>query len=399
MPPQRVRVVGWIGLSAIVLLNLLVLIYLGSEIYSAHRAGPLVIEDAKGLQAAFDGYKDRVDNAQKLVAALIGLSSLYALALGFTSFLGAQHYLQTLKDQAALAAAQTETLRNDAERKISGQVRSMRRQWREARLDAARQRVELQKQFPLFGSIDKMFSGVLDQMKFLSVPFMVDFDEIDDARWREMRVKILSYEKVFAGFDLVDAPGFEKPIIDAFSYLGRFYRKNFQKTGLKDDLDRARFYSGVAVNKSGRRYTALNNFAATWLESDLAKARALAGESLDKHPKQQSALYILAWIDDEEGNFAEAVRRLAEALKIPVWEDRPDRMKSAVHYNFACALSKLAAKQENNRDDNLTKAVDNLKIAVAAEGSLRKQFEDDLAGDLVFLAGARPQAIAEIRGV
>ena len=435
MSPGKVRVVGWIGVGIIVLLNLLVLIFLGSEIYSAHRTSPLLIQDAKGIQDTFDTYKDRVDAAQKLVTALIGLSSLYALALGFTTFLAAQQYLQALKDNTALsdalaksaveridglradaaahvnsmkesqalAAQNMEALRNEADGKISEQVRLMRRQGREARLEAARERVELQKQFPLFGSIDKMFSGVLSEMRFLSVAFMVDFDEFDEAAWRAVRVKIMFYERAFAGFDLLDAPGYERQIIDAFGYLGRFYRKNFLKTGQKDDLYRARFYSEIAVKKSGRRYMMLNNFAATWLDErvadELRRARELASESLDKRPKQQRALYILAWIDDEEGNFPEAASRLEQALGIPVWEDRPDRMTWAVHYNFGCALSKVAAQQENKRDENLDKATHHLKIAVAAEGFLRKQFEADLTGDLQFLASARPQAIADIRNV
>ena len=100
MSSGRVRVVGWIGVSLIVFLNLLVLGYLGLEVYSSHRAGPLMIHDAKGLQDVFDTYRDRVEGAQKLLTALIGLSSLYALALGFTTYLGAQQYLQTLKDTA-----------------------------------------------------------------------------------------------------------------------------------------------------------------------------------------------------------------------------------------------------------------------------------------------------------
>jgi hypothetical protein len=60
----RVRIVGWVGVSLIVFLNLLVLGYLGLDVYSAHRSGPLVIHDAKGLQDVFDTYRDRVDGAQ-----------------------------------------------------------------------------------------------------------------------------------------------------------------------------------------------------------------------------------------------------------------------------------------------------------------------------------------------
>jgi hypothetical protein len=391
----RVRIVGWVGVSLIVFLNLLVLGYLGLDVYSSHRSGPLVIHDAKGFQDVFDTYRDRVDGAQKLITALIGLSSLYALALGFTTYLGAQQYLQTLKE----TAAQVEALRARTKEQVSEQVRLMRRQRREARLEAARERVELQKHFPLFGSMDKMLSGVLNEMRFLSVAFMVDFDEMDEDAWRAVRAKIQFYERAFAGFDLLDDSGYEKQVIDAFSYLGRFYRRNFQKTRNPDELERARFYGEIAVKKSRRRYVALNNLSAIWLDKELGKARELAQESLDKHPKQQRALYILAWIDDEEGNYAKAVRGLEEALKMTVWEERPDRMDSAVHYNLACALSKLAAQQENGRDENLNEAVKNLKIGVAAEEALRKQFEEDLSGDLKFLATTKPDAIEEIRNV
>ena len=124
MPVGRVRIVGWAGVSLIVFLNLLVLGYLGLEVYRSQSAGPLVIRDAKGLQDVFDTYRDRVDGAQKLMTALIGLSSLYALALGFTTYLGAQQYLQTVKD----TAGQVEALRNHAKDQIAEQVRLMRRQ-------------------------------------------------------------------------------------------------------------------------------------------------------------------------------------------------------------------------------------------------------------------------------
>jgi hypothetical protein len=420
MSVRTVGLVGWVVVSAIVFLNLLVLVFVGTEIYTSHRAGPLVIHDTNGIREAFNLYKERAESVQTLVTTLIGLSSLYALALGFTAFLNAQQYLRSMKENTSLSDAaivRMDALTTEADRRISDHVRLMevttRRQLREMRLEAARQRRELQKQFPLFGGIDRMLSGILTALGFLSDSLMVDFEEIDDAKWRQKRQMVMFYERAIAGYNLLDAPVYERQIVDVFRGLGRFYRKTFQKTKQNDDLDRARFYSEIAVNKSSRRYMMLNNFAGTWLEKrvaeggqgelrkeELRNARELADESLRKHPHQQCALYILAWIDDEEGDFPAAVRRLGEALIIPVWEDRPEPMlKAVIQYNLGCALSRLAANQESDRETNLDSAVKNLKLAVTAESRLRPQFEGDLADDLKFLADTRPQSIAEVRNV
>ncbi|HXB70015.1 MAG TPA: hypothetical protein VNY05_17310 [Candidatus Acidoferrales bacterium] len=363
------------------------------------------------MREAFNLYKERAESVQTLVTTLIGLSSLYALALGFTTFLSAQQYLQKLENNTSSSTTAME--------KMDAQVRFMelrtRRQLRDIRVEAARQRRELQIQFPLFGGIDGMLSSILNELGFLSDSLMVDFDTFDDAKWRQKRQKVMFYERAIAGYNLLNTPVYERRIVEVFSGLGRFYRKTFQKTNQRDDLDRARFYSDIAVEKSGRRYMMLNNLAGIWLEKRIAEkaevekelrteelrnARELADESLRKRPNQQCALYILAWIDDEEEDLPEAVRRLSEALKIPVWEDRPEPMLNAViQYNLGCALSRFAAKQEHHRETNLDEAVKNLKLAIAAEKRLRPQFENDLTGDLKFLDSTKPQSIAEIRNV
>jgi hypothetical protein len=126
----------------------------------------------------------------------------------------------------------------------------------------------------------------------------------------------------------------------------------------------------------------------------------LLDESWAAHKRQQCALYRLAWIDDEQRAIPEAVSRLRLALPIPVWEEGPDRLQSAVPYNLACALTKLAATGQD-RQTNLDEAVKYLKEALKAESALRSQFEQDIAEneDLHFLRIARPGQVAEIRSV
>jgi hypothetical protein len=62
------------------------------------------------LEAKFQAYSDRADDLQKLIAVLIGLSSLYAVVLGLSSYASAQNAQQALQKMEADAKDSFKTL-------------------------------------------------------------------------------------------------------------------------------------------------------------------------------------------------------------------------------------------------------------------------------------------------
>ena len=92
--------------------SLVLISIVGFQTWQELRAKPEVnvsIKDASegtleqvraNVKTDFEWYRDRVDNLQKLIAVLIGLSSLYTIVVAVTSYLDGQTYLDQVRNKA-----------------------------------------------------------------------------------------------------------------------------------------------------------------------------------------------------------------------------------------------------------------------------------------------------------
>jgi len=73
----------------------------------------------EALEAKFQSYSDRADDLQKLIGVLVGLSSLYAVVLGLSSYVSAQsaqQALQKMESDATASLSGLQAVRTDWEK-------------------------------------------------------------------------------------------------------------------------------------------------------------------------------------------------------------------------------------------------------------------------------------------
>jgi hypothetical protein len=330
------RPIAWAGLVVLVGINLLILAFLAAEVFQSLGPAPLIINSSSDMARAFELYQAKSDGLQKLVAALLGISSLYALALGFTTYLNARQYLENLK-------AEADRVKNDATDIIVRAEATNKK--------ADKQAARLERQFPTFNRVEK----AIEQMSGRLAALLPDTEWISqhyDRMGPLDHEEVLHYERSIASFEFLRSPR-DEASRELYLRLSKYYRaRHAAETRGKTwgpaapSLDRAEFY----LNKysgEGDDYVALTERAIIAYkrshEADSDAAAALFGLSISREPGQQRARYWLSVLLHRKGLFEEAEKTLTEALAQTRWERtvNPDRLVD-IHYNRACARSRIA---------------------------------------------------------
>ena len=294
-------------------------------------------EKEEVLNVKIDAYNKRAEDLEKLTALLTGLSVLYALALGVTSYIGLQNSLQQAKaigdDLEALRAKAVKQL-DDAESKATEVVHQIR------------------DEFPLFGYVDANLRRITRD--FLRImPFKGWSDQIYANLKPQTTEEILYYEKTAASLEFFDLQSFRTEVSRIYQGLGVFYALKCQHQRKVFNLDssqeigRSKFYLDRATKTDPENFAAWNDCAWVALVLDsppsLAQAHQFSLASLRIDDKQQRAEYNLSVSEHLSGNFSLAEDRLTRALTLKKWEEEEYIGRAHnLYYNRACARCRLS---------------------------------------------------------
>ena len=348
----------------------------------------------EALSEKLDLYDKRAEELDKLLALLLGLSTIYAIALSLSAY-------QQLKD----SADKLEDLRKEAQDKINqlpGEIANIKATARDDLNDFA---LRMQSKYPLFADMDIAIRGIMDRLMHL-LPVLDWSDEDYRCLPPQVKQEILFYEKTVAAFEYYDLERIPKVRLTAseiYHGLGNFYGLRFVlESHLEEDKERSRFYLDRAIFYNPENVGALNDrgFLAMNLDKppDFAKARKTFTESLAADPGQQRARYNLAYVEHvEKGNYARSKQLLSEALEKKAWQNgSPARHRASILYNRACAYARLGESDVSQKQNYFDKALADLKemcdVGIADRAELPKSFKDDLqpGGDLSPLTSGNP---------
>ncbi|MGC2527517.1 MAG: hypothetical protein WA639_07195 [Candidatus Acidiferrum sp.] len=294
-------------------------------------------EKIEVLDVKIDEYNKRAEDLEKLTALLTGLSVLYALALGVTSYIGLQNTLQ----QAKAISSELEELRAKAVKQLD-----------EAQSKAVDVVHQIRDEFPLFGFVDANLRRITgDFLRIL--PFKGWSDQIYASLKPHTLEEILYYEKTAASLEFFDLRPIRKEVSLIYEGLGVFYalkcqykRKTYSQDSLLE-LGRSKFYLDRATLTNPENFTAWNDAAWVALVLDnppsLAQAKQFSRTSLKIIDQQQRAEYNLSVSEHLTGNFVSAEEHLTRALTLKNWEEH--EIAGRVHnlyYNRACSRCRIS---------------------------------------------------------
>lgn len=313
----------------------------------------------EALKEKLEAYDKRADELEKLLALLLGVSTIYAIALGFSAY-------QQLKD----SAEKLEDLRENAQAKIDQLPAEITNIKKAASEEIQEFAAKVQSKFPLFADMDVAIRDIMDRLTHL-LPVIDWSDEDYRNLTPELKQEILFYEKTVAAleyFDLRRVRHIRQTASEIYHGLGNFYGLKYasEDKQSEEDKDRSRFYLDRAIRHDPENSGALNDrgFLAANLDRppDYQKAREVFIRSLELDPEQQRARYNLAYVEHAEKNYARSEQLLSEALDKKRWQTKlPARHRDSILYNRACARTRLGELSSSRKRDYLDKAIVDLE--------------------------------------
>ncbi len=340
---------------------------------------------APELKTEFDELKERIDNLQKLLTTLIALSSLYAVVLTVTGYINLQKITADAQTSLENAKKIEETLGKEY-----GSLTEISK-------NLERITDELQRQLPDVQELSACFVDLSDQD----------------------RQRLFFLEKAVAFAELVNS-GKEAEVSEllsgAFITLSRFYRGLLLESEKKWDgatpkstpvvvaetayRNRALYYADQAFKHFPASFIACNELGNCFMEfGSGSRDEALRWYqlSLSRNRNQQKARFSISAIRHRRREYRQAELLLTEALQLECWQTEPvQARRNDLHYNRACAYTRLAEEEAANPtshmgrvDALLKRAWEDLNLArVDRSDESRKTFQDDklTGGDLAYLA-------------
>lgn len=333
------------------------------------------------LEVRVGDLEKRAEDVERMLTLLLGLSTVYALALGFAAY-------AQLKD----STSNIEKLSKSAEEKVDKLPKDIDELF-----------LRTQARIPMLANMNDRIHDFMQDL-IQQLPIMdPNLDWTKDKYYRalsdEDKEKIFFWEKTAAVFACFDLRGRDRQnVSEIYHGFGNFYGLRYlfhdDGKGAKDgkQRDRARLYLDLAVRYDPQNSGALNDrgYLALELEqvSDTVKAKWCFEESLKFDPEQQRARYDLALIEHREKDYASAVALLAEAMKKRHWQGKiAARYRSSLLYNQACAYAKLGntKTEKEQKKKNFDNAIEDLKALDPLwrdeEPKFPEYFRDDIEPD------------------
>jgi tetratricopeptide (TPR) repeat protein len=391
-------------------------------------------QQEKSLREKLNFYEKSADEQKTLASLILGLSTLYGLALG----IGAYVDMKESRDRADKIFDQITEKRRENEKRFGDEIARSREAFEKVRLDFRRE-------FPLFsdtqsaiGNIRAMLSHYIPEVEYGKENLLKL--QHDGRR----RVMIEYFEHSVAAFEFFSLEPFREDATMIYSMLGSHYSHQFAREReegkvqpVKESIDvaKARFYLERARKIGPAEIVPLNEmaFLQVIVLGEAEEARPILKKSLELRPKQQRANYYLSIVEHMAGtknqaerefsearaSYQESVRLLTEAIVLEDWQashkddHHADKVKDleiyrrAFYYNRACAKARLAELEgdEAARNKLSWEAVDDLKktfpVDKKADPRREKDFQKDVldkTGDLYQLA-QREEVKKEVQGI
>jgi tetratricopeptide (TPR) repeat protein len=405
----------------------------GAERVAAEQRALLTqVNDAKSLLAAQVAqyraeaaqYRAESEAVGRYAIVLIGLGSLYAIALAAAQYVSVERSVKRAEEIVTHADSKikdaAERSKESADRVDRTLMEAVQRS-KDSAEKVDRTLAELLQNYPMMQGLGAALTEIVAKLNRL----LDDTEESDiEIAYRRLgvddRFEILMVERLLPIYDHFSGPA--PSLSEMFRGVGRFYLGRFRDaklaqrrgedvTPMEDDLRRARYYLQRAIRFDSRNYAAMND-AAVALDELKRRREAIAyyEASLREQPKQQRALYNLAYaayeqarehadtghVDRAVDGYREAERLITEALGLVLWErHQSGRRVCDLHYNRACFRSRLG--EITGEDSFADGSVDDLTHSAAQPtDELRSALRTDLTGDLQWIYARRGAEIDEI---
>jgi hypothetical protein len=324
-----------------------------------------VNEQERSLREKLNYYEKSADEIKTLSSLLIGLSTLFGLALGVGSYLN-------VKETKEQFEADAKRLREAIDREL----------------------LTVRQNFPLFRDTNRSIQDIRYRLqKFIpDADYGRDvFNKID----MKDRVMIEHYERSVGTLEFFDLTPFKKDATGIYHMLGSYYSHKYSRENTEHknarsvrssnespkppdigDIARAHLYLGRANEISPEDIGPLNEigYLEVVVTNEGEKAVRFLERSLELQSDQQRARYYLSIVEHIQGNaelsddptsarehYKESVLQLSKALDCKRWQavEEPERYRRAIHYNRACGYARLAelARDEPTKDKLCLKAI------------------------------------------
>jgi hypothetical protein len=349
----------------------------------------------------------QADNTQRLLALLVTFSSLYAVALGISSYVSAQDSAKRIED-----------LRQSIEKSFPFFTRLGER------MEQLRDRLvglmpDSDERVDYYDRLDAMVRENIETVEQSAVSWLYFLDFSGDGKSAELAADICRhlgkyYDARWANFDSELAASAGPPNPSADGDLRRT-----QKDAL---ANRAKFFLISATEKDPHNFLAWNDLAYFMMdiEGDTSPtAENYLQTSARNQPRQQRAWYNLGFIFITRGriklkagnlqeartDFEAAEKFSSRAMEYPNWQTQvnPERTRDVI-YNRACArdyLGRLAASDPEK--EKLAKEIESdlRKVCSAADAKRLELLKDDIKpdGDLFWFDSVRHTAVEELQGL
>jgi hypothetical protein len=388
--------IGTAILALLALLTIQLILEAGRwERYVEVSRPPIGISDEeKIIQMKLSYYEKSADELKTLTSLMLGLSTVFGLALGVSSYFN----LKTTKEQY-------ETELKRLKETIDSEV------------------LTLHRDFPLFRDLHRSISD----MRFNLQKFIPESDygkNVFGSIDTDERMMVMYFERTVATFEFFDLSPFKNDASSIYTMLGSYYShkyshektkfenaKNEKSTEKKkqrrpkapniQDVARARLYLRRAKEVLPDNFSALNEigFLEVIVTNEPDRALTALRKSLELNGNQQRARYFLAITEHVAGanelsrnparavrNFRQSVELLEGAFPQEHWQisPAPAGYIRAMHYNCACGYARLGELEDDKKiQSNLFEsAMSHLKQSFPIE-KYEKNRKDALREDLL----------------
>jgi len=363
-------------------------------------------QQAASLREKLEAYEKSADDLKTLASFVIGLSTLYGLALGVSAYLGVQEATrraeESVKDLGALRqktedqqAGYEQGLKDAHDRFLAG--------LEQAKADTQRRMenelLDIRREFPLFSHMQRSVLKIRFELEQL-IPENDSKRDVYKNIPPTKRVRIVHYERTAAAFDILDLEYFREDASRIYRMLGSFYSAKYEhENSLKQaqpalapdplDIERARFYLFRSTEHDPRDVVALNEigYLEVVVSGEAERARDSLEKSLKLDPGQQRARYYLSITEHTKASemglcrelvqaregYESSVTLLTEALALKRWQtdEGPAHYRRSILYNLSCARARLAELESDPAAAE--------KLRRNAVDHLRDAFPDDEA--------------------
>ncbi|MBC8166578.1 MAG: tetratricopeptide repeat-containing protein [Bryobacteraceae bacterium] len=382
------------------------------------RAGPSTLNPEENLETKAARIKLELDSIaeegkriDRMVTLLLGLTSLYALALGLNSYFGLKQVLDSAKEDSKRAVAYA---RDDSRRVVERLQAESKQTLDSAKENFQQFRQEIRDKYP---ELANLHANLRDLIGGMSAVFRAGEDWTEHAYSSlspRKRQELLMTELRLAGlevFRLDDFSSYRPEMVRLCQGFGRFYSSKFAAEGSAGDWERARLYFERAIRLEPPNAGLLKDFGVHLTQPEVkmterrsnyqasgeelrvrdrlrTEAENAFSESLSQNADEPGSLFGLGYIWFRKGDYKAAEDCYKRLTALTRWREGERRKYLCDGFrNLACCLwlqgktdvaDVFSILEKSKREAVEQHFYDEWRLEVQEDGDLRSLFEVDL---------------------